>query len=91
MIDHLDMDPTFAHQGMRGTVECMAAKKELLCGKCTRQHSDVPFYPNMLFNGLSRILDLLYSKFCGATRALIRYFSVRALQGDDFAACATDV
>jgi len=55
-------------------VECMAANKEALCGKCTRQHGDVPLYPNMLFNGLSKILNISYSTFCAATWALIRYF-----------------
>ena len=30
-------------------------------------------YPNMLFDGLSKIFDISYSKFCAATRALIRY------------------
>ena len=39
-------------------------------------------YPNLLFNGLSKIFDILYLKFRAATRALVR--SVRALQGDDF-------
>jgi hypothetical protein len=42
LIDHLDVHPKFARQSMRGTIECMAAKKELLCPKHARQHGDVP-------------------------------------------------
>ena len=42
LIDHLDVYPEFAHQGMRGTVQCMAMKKEPLCAKRARQHGDVP-------------------------------------------------
>jgi len=30
-------------------------------------------YLNMLFNGLSKIFNILYLKFCATTRALIRY------------------
>ena len=61
----------------------MLAKKELSCAKRARQHGDVPE------DGLSRLIQnirhFIFEILC-CDKGIDHVRSVRALQGDDFAA-----
>jgi hypothetical protein len=65
----------------------MAAMKEPLCTKRARQHGDVP--EHALSRLIQNIGHFIFEILC-RDKGIDQVLSVRALPGDDSAACAAD-